>query len=82
MLAHQARIVLRDERRQPDAGHHALFVDLLHDGFQAVRELYGIDIQPVAHERLEAVVDLEQVEAAVRVLQGVEDQLFVDILIY
>ena len=51
----------RAERREPQAGLKALRMDLIHQEFHPVRELFRVRLQPVADRRLPAVIDLEEI---------------------
>ena len=66
MLFDHRRLELRGKWRHPDAREITFTVDRVRHGLHAVRELDGIDGEPVAHLGLIAVVDLEDVGGAAR----------------
>ena len=77
-------ILLADERREPQPGAEALFMDLIRRTAQSLREFLRVRRQPVAHGRLPPVVDLENVArgkhpgAAVKIGKNA---LLVDVLV-
>ena len=61
MLLIQLRALSSHERRQPQTGPEAFFVDLIGQDLHALREFLRIRLQPVAHRGFPAVVDLEEI---------------------
>ena len=78
------RILLADERREPEPRAKALFMDPVRRAAQSLREFLRVRRQPVAHGGLPAVVDLEYIalgENPGAAGEIGEDAFLVDILI-
>ena len=78
------RILLADERREPEPCAKAIFMDLVRRAAQSLREFLRVRRQPVAHGGLPAVVDLEYIalgENPGAAGEIGEDAFLVDILI-
>ena len=64
MLPEKGRVLFAHKGCKPEPGLKARGVDFLHHAFQPVGEFLCIRFQPVAHLRLPAIIDLEQVSRA------------------